>query len=104
MGLNSRSDRLLRLVLPLHESFHSGDAWNVSLSGLSRLLGCEQVGMVEREGPLVAGAIGFGAASDERFSEEYRNHFVHLDPFASDELQSMQMRSRRALHTDEMVP
>jgi DNA-binding CsgD family transcriptional regulator len=103
MPLNNRSDRLLRLLLPLHESPHSGDAWNVSLSGLSRLLGCEQVGMVEREGPLVADAIAFGAGSDERFTEEYRAHFVHLDPYATTELQALQMRSRRALHTSEML-
>jgi len=104
MGLNSRSERLLRLLLPLHEAPHSRDAWNMSLSGLSRLLGCEQVGMVEREGPLVAEAIAFGAGSDERFTQEYRNQYVHLDPFATDEFQSLQMRSRRALHTDEMLP
>lgn len=104
MALNNRSDRLLRLLLPLHESPHSADAWNISLSGLSRLLRCEQVGMVEREGPLVAASIAFGAGSDERFTDEYMEHFVHLDPFAADERQAQQMRSRRALYTSELLP
>lgn len=103
MGLNNRADRLLRLVLPLHESPHSADAWNMSLSGLSRLIGCDQVAIVEREGPLVAEALAFGAGSDERFTEEYRTHFVRFDPFASEDRQGLLVRSRRALHTDALL-
>lgn len=103
MPVTDRSDRLLRLLLPLHEAPHSNDAWNVSLSGLARLIHCDQVAMVEREGTRVADTISFGTGSDERFNREYRNHYVRLDPFAAEAVQARMIRSRRVFALDELV-
>jgi DNA-binding CsgD family transcriptional regulator len=89
--------------LPLHEAPHSDDAWIVSLSGLARLIHCDQVAMVEREGTRVADTISFGTGSDERFNKEYRNHYVRLDPFATEAVQARLIRSRRVFALDELV-
>lgn len=104
MPVNNRSDRLLRLLLPLHEAPHSRDAWEMTLSGLARLIHCEQVAMIEREGTRTTDAIAFGAGSESAFNQEYRNHFGRLDPFAADEAQARMIRAGRSMRLDEVLP
>jgi len=103
MPVINRSDRLLRVLLPLHEAPHSIEAWNTSLSGLARLVRCEHVGVIEREGAVVTGTIGFDTGTDQRLGDEYRTHYVRISPFAAEAVQARMLRSRRVFALDELV-
>lgn len=99
----NRSDRLLRLLLPLHEAPHATDTWDIALSGVARLIRCDHVAMIEREGVRVTDAIRFGAASHGAFGDEYRTHWWRLDPIATDQSEARLLRARRAMSMDQLV-
>lgn len=100
---DSRAERLLRLLVPLHEAPNDSSAWQEAFEAVAGLLRCAQLGLVEHEGEAISDPIGFGAGSDPRFIEDYRRHYVRINPLASESTSARLLSSSRPLAVSELI-